>query len=87
MNGAGNVLWAAPNRPPVSPPDAAVILFASGSSGQRGLSRMARCHLEQHLRNVIETRGVRGPRDQVIFVPSLTRSRRWLSSCPGWSAA
>jgi long-chain acyl-CoA synthetase len=69
VDGDGEVLWDAGDQPVLHHPEAAVILFTSGSTGQPRAAQISHAHLEQHLRNVIDTAELRGAREQVVFVP------------------
>jgi long-chain acyl-CoA synthetase len=65
----GMVVWEAPDRPAIHHPEASLIVFTSGSTGQPRAVQISRMHLERNAANCIEMVGMRQAHEQILFAP------------------
>lgn len=70
VDGTGRVVWEGPRDAPAAHhPETAVVVFTSGSTGEPRAVQLSRGQVALLMRNVTETLGLRGVREQVVFAP------------------
>jgi acyl-CoA synthetase (AMP-forming)/AMP-acid ligase II len=65
----GTVIWAATGQPSLHHPDAALVAFTSGSTGEPRAVQISRAHLNHNTANCIDMVGMRETREQILYAP------------------
>lgn len=65
----GTVIWAATGQPSLHHPDAALVAFTSGSTGEPRAVQISGAHLNQNCANCIDMVGMRNSREQILYAP------------------